>query len=648
MNALKSLWIAATVVAVVFCAGCQQDEQLPAPEFELERNLVQVTAEGGSAEILYTLENAVEGEDVVALAEEGCTWLSGFNTSGGKITFVVEPFASEGEREATVNVTYCDIERSFKVVQFAGETILDLGQDNMDIPAEGGTFSVRYELETTVLDADFSFSVDEWVSGITVESGEISFVVSGNPETAARTTVLKVTYAGVSDEMTLVQAAKEPELTFTVNLIEEPYASNSVALRIEPSFPDAMWIGANRDKSSFAGNLDDQEKLFEELISSYKSSAESYGMTLEEYLLWYEETYGMLQGEMTVYFMYLVPGADYYMLLGGIDMKGEPTSDVFVYEFSTKEVPIKEMGFEIIPHISGKDVMLSIRPSDSTRYWYFTCCTREDFDDLGKEMEIWMGSELQSSIRYYGYEGYSAEDAVAFLCYKGKKTLKLRDNYIDPNTEYIVGIVAVDMVGNVTSSAKTLNFTTGDGNVSGPVVILEYDEYYDGAELEELNPDDWKGATGGAIFPVTVKRVDASPVGAYICAYNGNLLSADEYSDELLIYNLKTNGGEDIAISATKFYLLSYDKDLTIVAAGYDEEGNFGPVARVLVNCSREGVSPIDDFKRTEMPVRMDARVFERVFNVDALEQVEVLEQRSFPPVVPIPEGCMPMYEPGK
>ena len=91
----------------------EDPEHVEQPSLTLTSDsIIELTMEGGEAEISYTLENAVEGIGVVVACDAG--WVeSKVFAAEGKISLTVEP--NEGDaREATLVVSY--IRESFTVV----------------------------------------------------------------------------------------------------------------------------------------------------------------------------------------------------------------------------------------------------------------------------------------------------------------------------------------------------------------------------------------------------------------------------------------------------------------------------------------------------------------------------------------------------
>ena len=91
-NLRKNLSLVAAVLALICFPCCSKEELQNGSDeesgFSLQRNVVEMTAEGGTAELLYFVENPVEGLGVEIKYD--ADWIGGFDTSEeGKITFEV-------------------------------------------------------------------------------------------------------------------------------------------------------------------------------------------------------------------------------------------------------------------------------------------------------------------------------------------------------------------------------------------------------------------------------------------------------------------------------------------------------------------------------------------------------------------------------
>lgn len=93
-------------VTALALSGCEKPETpAPDPELNIVSETVQAVYEGGEYEIAYTLDNPVEGCEIVPVPE--VDWIGGFDCSQeGKIVFTVEANFSKEQRLSSFVLNY--------------------------------------------------------------------------------------------------------------------------------------------------------------------------------------------------------------------------------------------------------------------------------------------------------------------------------------------------------------------------------------------------------------------------------------------------------------------------------------------------------------------------------------------------------------
>lgn len=92
----------------------QAEYVAPAPVFNFEPESLEVSFEGGAQSVAYTIENAVEGAEVVAACE--AAWVSNLAVANGTMTFDVAA-NEESLRQAIIVLTYGDYTFEYIVKQ---------------------------------------------------------------------------------------------------------------------------------------------------------------------------------------------------------------------------------------------------------------------------------------------------------------------------------------------------------------------------------------------------------------------------------------------------------------------------------------------------------------------------------------------------
>ena len=92
----------------------QAEYVAPAPVFTFDPATLEVSVEGGAQSVAYTIENAIEGAEVVATCE--AAWVSNLVAANGTMTFDVAA-NEESLRQAIIVLTYGDYEFEYVVKQ---------------------------------------------------------------------------------------------------------------------------------------------------------------------------------------------------------------------------------------------------------------------------------------------------------------------------------------------------------------------------------------------------------------------------------------------------------------------------------------------------------------------------------------------------
>lgn len=570
---------------------------------------------------------------------------------------------------------------------------LILNTDKLEIPAEGGEFRVTYRLESPVYDGVVSIeNQPEWVKDVnTSVSGEITFVADANEELEYRNAELLVQYSGdaKSSVLNLSQLPKviPPVFDITIELITQTTAKYSVV----PGDKDQTYVSMLVEKNYFDSYQSDEE-YFQDDLKYIKEMAESFGVSLEEYL-----TNTLSRGDLLVKNMTgLLPGTEYYVYAYGMTVSGERTTDIYKEQFATVSVPKIDVTFTINTSLTGPLCDLSVIPSDKEQRYVIGMYASDGVSDADAAVKMYQ-QYILDMIAVYEVMGMSPEEVVAGMSVIGdtSRTYELEENrgYIvfaasctdnglinsDPASEtfttgtvqpsdnvitfevtdleahqatvnikttnkdpYVIylaksdlfegksddeiikyiksaegieeyvrrGDVAVDaaeledetgytmyafgyVIGKVNTGLFSASFTTKSAVPADIEIVVEHSKYFDGTEVEELYPEDYSGASGLAVLPITV-NTDGDPADKYYYyIYEGDLTSDIILTDKEAIAALFEDGISESPVS----FFLPYDDESTLLAFAVGTDGNYSKVYREKIVLSRDGVSPIDEFR---------------------------------------------------
>lgn len=165
---LKSLNGLMFILALSFAVSSCDKEKISDPEIILDNEVLSVAAEGGNYNMGYVIENPMQGAELKAECSE--EWLTITEVTGENIVFSVEINPSgDSSREAVVNLTYLNVQASFRVVQpateISGAFAIAIAVNNVSDVSVNATFTPT-DLEseyyyTAVAKADFDAADSE-------------------------------------------------------------------------------------------------------------------------------------------------------------------------------------------------------------------------------------------------------------------------------------------------------------------------------------------------------------------------------------------------------------------------------------------------------------------------------------------------------
>ena len=380
------------------------------------------------------------------------------------------------------------------------------------------------------------------------------------------------------------KTAEKIDMTFDISLdIDGPMVDMSV----EPSDDDKAYYFGVFDKADVSSEEDiirRCEQNFNDMIAFYGNQA---GLSPEEVMAQIV-SYGY-----DSYLFELEENTSYVAFAVAVDMRGLVISDPSVEDFVTGEVVPSDNQISVqISEVTSRTAHYSISVTNDDRYVFLL--------DLASE---WQGLSddqiLERLVTRYDLSGNARTGND-----EGDMT------GLEPGTEYVTfafGCVA----GIPTTGLVCTHFSTLETVVSDAVVIMEYDGYFDGSEVEAAYPDMFSGASGNAVLKL---EVDVEPEGTefYYNLFAGDLSSVEDLPDEVLIDELMYQG---IQNEPSSWFVIPFSEPSTAVGVALDESGNFGPVTRVVITPHMDDVLPIGEFA-LENTSNNKYNAYEKVANI--------------------------------
>lgn len=626
--ALKGMLCLSFLTGIALFSGCKEDvqeqeEPVSETDFNLGRNVVEMSAEGGEASVPYFIDNPIEGMDLAV--DYDADWLSDFDwSSGEEIVFNVAAMSLDDDfREAVVTVSYGDIERTFSVSQTSGEDAFTIEVDR------ARTVSVWVKVQPADPEMKYWVNIMETEKFNSYASGEevfeadmakwteiaqglgmsLSDFLLGQFEYTTYTSPYHMFVAeyGLQDEMDLKPNTSYTAYCYGMNGLGERlskvYSAECTTTDFE--FTDNteydIFVNVVGQKIELSINPSDDNVLYYKEAQIYEDGQRP---SPEEHL----RTIQMLI-DGNIFMNYSNPELlEYDIPVSEIVAAAFPGGD-FVGEkqFNYSDLPgfafaytIDEEG-NIISHASTEDFRLD-PPSLSDNQitlsvveagvrnvtWSSTATNQDQYLVYNLKVESVKGMtdrEILDSLAkdtewYYNVHTGSVNEGT-FM-------------HLDRNTDYILVAFGYQNAASTTQLFKC-EYTTKDEEWADITCNVNV-KYFNGDEVMEKYPQYEGYASPGQAFVQLSLEIDGDYSEYYYRMYGHNTsnsgINALDWSDDMVI-SLFSMGNPSPSPNDSQFW--SMDSPSVIYAVAKDKDGKFGKVFRKEITFTKEGCSPIDE-----------------------------------------------------
>lgn len=343
------------------------------------------------------------------------------------------------------------------------ETSLTLNGPVVTVPAEGGSFSVSYELENAPENGEMTVMPGnaDWVSDFVVdkEACTINFEVMPNETDQERSVDVAVSYTGLQSEVsfTITQSGLSESMDafiitpktidqtfFTVDVIPEDKDMYYILFATTQSYIDAL-------------ELTTDEALYEDDMLYIQST----GKPVKDFCA---------TGDLVDHKFNAYPGTDYVVYAYGIDIStGERLTDITYAYLTTVDIEKVNAEFEIEAIVNGTIAEVTVRPKNGyDGYYYFEGYVTSSLDPNVPLFETCTNS-FYATVLYYQSFGYSNDMILSSVCSQGEDS---RTFELQPETTYTIVAYAVDEDLVVCSDPSTTQITTRDITPSDNVLTI--------------------------------------------------------------------------------------------------------------------------------------------------------------------------------
>ena len=303
----------------------------------------------------------------------------------------------------------------------------------------------------------------------------------------------------------------------------------------------------------------------------------------------------------------LYPETEYVVVCFGYNET--PTTELFTFPFTTTEATGNPadlvVEFDIdYGRLSHNTVYVTAKPSVGAYYFmsyistFELACYEDEYGSQDAALVAFANEEIDYGADFFWCS--RAEYLADVGATLGQYTMMF--NQLNPNTEYVVYAVAVDInSGDVVCNKVSVSeaFTTLDKVVGSAAVEFEFGNYYDGSALAELDPERFLSCKGYVVMPYSVVPSDDAKnwyTGFFSGDYTEWGCTDEDIYAELVTYGYEWDSDLVSLNRESGVAVLQYDAPFTFLGIAEDYEGDFGAGTLEVVTLSRDGVSPAQEF----------------------------------------------------
>lgn len=603
-NLRKNLSLVAAVLALICFPCCSKEELQNSSDeesgFSLQRNVVEMTAEGGSAELLYFVENPVEGLGVEIKYD--ADWIGGFDTSEeGKITFEVQPQTLQVETRSTeVEVYYGEEMQSFTVTQSGNDAIaLELvttrttgyvvsvvpkdpemrfwinGMETAKIEGMTDEDILAYDIEIFKSKAELNkMTLEEWYVQEFVNTKYLSpyIILNGYPNVSYTAYVYGMN--GKGERLTpiykVTTTVNDFEVTSDVTfMIENPTVNNGVlTAQVKPSDKTVFYWADFEQRPESEYSLDDIRLGIQNFLDGYMfmfltDPRVDVPPTLEEVI-----TMLFRKGDTDFEMELDEPKKGGRMYAFAIDDKGLMSSELTVVNFEAESVQSDNV---ISLEVSGIEA--------NSANWKSTATNKDSYVvKLGKMAD---------------YSGMTNDEVLEKLLeepnlsvYEGNASGTL-DN-LEPGTGYVLFAFGYEDGVATTNLVREEFYTLAEQEELACKVVYKY---FDGSELYDSDPERFSTYWNKVV--VVAEAVVSGNAESY---YYGLFAKRQGENDDSVLITLLTSGAQSVKTAPRSVITTMYNMGNCFISVAKDADGNFSPVERKYVTFTPDGTSPVEEF----------------------------------------------------
>lgn len=630
--------------------GCSDpiDETPQEPaELELLSSLVAVESSGGEQVVGFVVTNPDGSTPEGRCADD---WCHSFTfPQEGMMKFVVEPNTGSSSRITNVYIKYGSVEEKFTLSQSgraeSGDSIANMGFD-IQYEINGPQVKMTVAPEFDNVRYYFAYSTQADIDAIgedrlqatikaNVQSflqGEVNALVNYGGYTtlqaldeytgfgirsASMTVNARTDYVGwacaISNDVTVISDVVMKEFRTG----DVPPSDNVIDVTID---------GVNCDRVSFTVSTTNEDQYAVYVLPAEEVDGKSDEEIVAQFNTSDDVTLYLQFGDYTASRVGLEAESDYYVVAYGYKW-GMATTAIQRAKFRTTAYegggePEFTFNVDKVTNISFGG---TVETSPASQLYYLDYC---DVDTSAETILM----DLNEAIDWYVNSAGYYPDRISLMrviCTRGTTKFHYSDDYIVPNGQYKVYVIAVDETTGEFSSDVIFSETITTGDVVESVrVEVSHEEYFDAADIAAIFPEmgfNSSEVSGYAILPI-VTTAGENIADYYVDVFVDDLSDTSYPTDDQLFASMREYSKRSTSpVFALCEYYNNTEDMVTVASVAVDKNGNRGPVTRTVMKITRNGCSHASEFEKYIPSDKASTLAAKKVQRVEPKSRLESL-----------------------
>lgn len=374
-------------------------------------------------------------------------------------------------------------------------------ETTMEFPAEGGEGLIEWTLNEVTRNnphpAPTLQCEAEWIILYAEDMG--AFAVAAN-EGEAREAVIKVAYAEQVIEVKVKQAGAQTVSSFDID-VQEVHAASAIT-QVTPTDDDMYYVMFLDEVSYLQFNgIATAEQLWEDDYAAFESGALANNMNLKAYM---EAANVLFKGTKRVQWNRVRPGTESVLYVYGVEFDEDgasyqPITDIAWEVICPDRAPLQDVEFGLDVEVKGAEVKLNVQPENWDGYYLVKIVDYNNEFYVGEGVtfgEDYMNAISDEWVGVYSSNlsaGYSMQDILDNICYKGDMTLEFALESYVLYSALVYPVAEHDGFVQVVGEPSYINFSTEEVGQSDMDINIEVTNCYvrvADIKITPSNPDE--------------------------------------------------------------------------------------------------------------------------------------------------------------